>query len=442
MDYREAYQAAIAAGLRPTTREAAQKYGEPEYWEQTRPVLQDTAREVVLPGPVNFAYRKAIGEPLNAWDAADFIPGVAAIGGGIKAVKGAAKGAKAAKAVAKAGDAGGGSRLGRTLGIEDWQNSGWIGPKGELIEASGDIHPETFRKAFNLPAAMTDEEVLETAYKQGYIRRHTGGGEIAIEGRGMNPAQLATLRRINRNNADVPVMWDLGDEFGEGIDGLTKAVHKRGITERYANVAKAGKGLDMSDAARMARADELYPIGGYHGTGTEWYKEADAAFDPKKLGSVTNAPDAKAGAFFFHNEPVISAQYAKEAAMRVGDRGKGYVFPARLRMQKPHEIDMGGAAYNERTFAQIIKDAKAAGKDGVIFRNVDDSLHTRTGMGDGSTTGIVYAVFDPAQIRRLEAAFDPKQANSPRLLASIGGALIVGAGAAGMSATEPASDAR
>lgn len=78
------------------------------------------------------------------------------------------------------------------------------------------------------------------------------------------------------------------------------------------------------------------------------------------------------------------------------------------------EVDAGvfGGNFNAIIYDQLLRDAKAAGQPGLIVRNVIDSPY---GASDPST---VAAVFDPSNIRSVNAAFDPAKADSSFLLAS------------------------
>ena len=77
------------------------------------------------------------------------------------------------------------------------------------------------------------------------------------------------------------------------------------------------------------------------------------------------------------------------------------IYPAYLDMKNPEVFDAGGKSYTEieDTLTNIIKKAKKAGKDGVIFKNLDD-VPGRTG-----TPADHYVVFEPGQVK--SAISDP-----------------------------------
>jgi hypothetical protein len=71
-------------------------------------------------------------------------------------------------------------------------------------------------------------------------------------------------------------------------------------------MARKASALPMDEASRMARAKELgFALEGYHGTGADI-----RAFDPNKLGSLTNAGSAKRG-FFFADDAETPNHYAR-----------------------------------------------------------------------------------------------------------------------------------
>ena len=243
--------------------------------------------------------------------------------------------------------------------------------------------------------------------------------------------------------------------------------------------AKMGFGgpskLPMDEASRMARAREQgfdvdTPL--YHGTANE--------FDEFSKQLHASSPDARE-AFFFTTNPTIASDYAAEAARAKTSRGLANdpeysaliakskkaearkeraitpwgkksaesdhfaamserqqmrteknvggenVVPVYARLRNP-KIVTGLTRHNPETFTKILRDAKAAGHDGVIFKGYDDAIFGK-GFGEGDT----YAIFDPQNIRSKFASFDPSQSGSSKLLAGMPArtpeAVGVGAGA-------------
>ena len=200
-------------------------------------------------------------------------------------------------------------------------------------------------------------------------------------------------------------------------------------------------GLDMSDAARMARAKEMgfddktY----YHGTNQNFEE-----FDPSKfkgrsttrVGSEVNVNKYPA---FAENERV-SEFFANKARTPPGVLYPGSkIIPTKLKMENPLIVDMNKVpdhlrfesqkAYDSDSIVhdialikeQSLKKAIDGGNDGVIFKNGYDF---RPYSGD-----IVFPL-KMENIRSVDAAFDPAKKDSSNILAgaaTIGG---IGAGAA------------
>ena len=75
------------------------------------------------------------------------------------------------------------------------------------------------------------------------------------------------------------------------------------------------------------------------------------------------------------------------------------IMPLYLSIQNPLVFDFGGASYRERSYADLLKEAKENGHDGAIFRNTADP-----------TPGDVFVAFNPKQIKSAignNGKFDP-----------------------------------
>jgi hypothetical protein len=182
------------------------------------------------------------------------------------------------------------------------------------------------------------------------------------------------------------------------------------------------------------------PLVVYHGTDSDV-----EAFDPAKQGEATDAPSARMG-FFFAADPAVASSYASspnfykdDAFGRVANKltrgwyekaneallrklglrsvagGGENVLPVHLKIERPFEFDMKGQEYRERSFAEIIDQAKRDGHDGVIIRNTFDE-----GFEEGGAKMTdVYVAFAPTQIKSAignRGTFDP---NDPRISFSI-----------------------
>lgn len=140
------------------------------------------------------------------------------------------------------------------------------------------------------------------------------------------------------------------------------------------------------------------PMVVYHVTGRD--------FDTFRTeGNATTTGDRLDAAFFTRG-----ADYAQEyAAVKREAGGAPSTVPAFLALRNPLEVDAPTSSFSDpRAEASIIKQAREAGHDGVIFRSPD---------GDA-----FYAAFDPKQVKSAignSGKFDP---NSPSLTDSIGAA--------------------
>jgi len=106
------------------------------------------------------------------------------------------------------------------------------------------------------------------------------------------------------------------------------------------------------------------------------------------------------------------------------------VYPVHLKMQNPFEYDFQGGDRVE-SFAALLDKARANGHDSAIFRNVRDPLHNN-----------VHVVFEPNQIRSVNADFNPEYRDSPNLLAGIAGAMpYAGATAAALAGVTGSQEA-
>lgn len=176
---------------------------------------------------------------------------------------------------------------------------------------------------------------------------------------------------------------------------------------------KAGK-LDMSEAARMARAREMgfmtdMPV--FHGTNKDIPE-----FSLERGGEVSRSPVGKQGVSL-STDPETASEFANQA----GGEGQN-VIQAYHRASKPARIELDGTETNLEISATV-QDAWDQGFDAIKFDNYT------TPKGEKGRSFVL--VRDPNQIRSVNAAFDPAKKDSPNLLASI---LPAAAGVGGTAA--------
>lgn len=170
------------------------------------------------------------------------------------------------------------------------------------------------------------------------------------------------------------------------------------------------KGLDMSPDGRAMRAREQgYNTEKvlYHGTGRDF-----KAFDPK---AKSDWVDTAGGDIYLTDHPSVASEYAMES------RGSANVLPVYTKTQNPMVVNLGGKLANDAKTKELVTQAKALGHDSLVLENARDGVRS---AGPASN---ITVVFDPANIRSVNAAFDPDMAASPMLSAGLkGGGLRYG----------------
>lgn len=164
--------------------------------------------------------------------------------------------------------------------------------------------------------------------------------------------------------------------------------------------------LDMSHAARMQRADEMgfHPATFYHGTVGDF-----PLFDLAKGGQVSASRVGSQGVSVTPSTGVAN-EFANLASSKSG--GNGSVMPLRARLGKVGSVSLDGSEKNlevATTLSSVFKN----GYDTVVLKNYSTP--------GGSKGNVVLVVKDPAQLRSVNAAFDPEKINSPNLLYANGG---------------------
>lgn len=109
---------------------------------------------------------------------------------------------------------------------------------------------------------------------------------------------------------------------------------------------------------------------------------------------VNKAMEVEGAIFFTTNEDVAS-QYTYERAYGdiISDQPLGDITTAKLRIENPLEYKSKGRVVDAIEMGRAIDFAKANNHDGVVIRNIDDSIGMTGDMGD------VYVVFNSNQIK-------------------------------------------
>jgi hypothetical protein len=142
------------------------------------------------------------------------------------------------------------------------------------------------------------------------------------------------------------------------------------------------------------------------------------------------ADDAERKGNFDEAEALTRAAEAKERDIaKNGGRGAN-IMPIYVR-GRFKTVDMEGAKYDptDTPLTELAQQAKKEGFDGLRLQNFSDE----GGWGQYNPTDHVL-VFNPSNIRSVNAAFDPASKESANILAGVG---AVGAGAAMTGAIRP-----
>lgn len=91
----------------------------------------------------------------------------------------------------------------------------------------------------------------------------------------------------------------------------------------------------------------------------------------------------------------------------------GNVMPVALRYENPMVYDFKGEAYREKSYNDLVEEAKRKGHDALILKNTFDA-----GAGPAKLVD-VGVVFEPNQIRSKFAAFDPTRTKEADILAGV-----------------------
>lgn len=123
------------------------------------------------------------------------------------------------------------------------------------------------------------------------------------------------------------------------------------------------------------------PLTVYHGTSSDF-----DTFQPRnKAVDTLFEKDFENDVYFFSNNPETASQYAESTGMNGAN-----IIPVKLSMENPYIIDRGGKGYRDSFMSAWIKQAKDAGHDGLIVKNMKDL---------GQESGTQFAVFSPTQIK-------------------------------------------
>ena len=201
-------------------------------------------------------------------------------------------------------------------------------------------------------------------------------------------------------------------------DGDMLTLLRKDARPPYPEKSSPRQAPPTDEGARMERAraqgfDVDTPL--YHGTPEG---RGFDAFDPKKEGS--NYGKKTRGAYFTTSKGNASTYSGYE------DHG---IVEAYIRPGKQLVLDWDGPfnapRHGYKSTDEAIRKAQSKGYDSVRIRNVQDTGFYGAGAGSRAEMADTVVVFDPKNIRRTDAQFDPSQEGSSRLLAGVGGGFVL-----------------
>jgi hypothetical protein len=173
----------------------------------------------------------------------------------------------------------------------------------------------------------------------------------------------------------------------QGTDNAITSVDRMAIAQRNAAlpVSEGGLGLPANNTAAQRAEAMGFDMAMFHGTDTPIIE----SFDPQMTKIIKG--------IFSSNNPKTASKYAEEAGLKKRAKAMGMesspnVLPLLIKSESHKRIP--------KFDVKTIND----------FRNNENKGVYRDEMG-------VAVTFDPTQIRSRFAAFDPKQINSPNILA-------------------------
>lgn len=209
----------------------------------------------------------------------------------------------------------------------------------------------------------------------------------------------------------------------ENVDTAEKALALPAVErEKYLNALDEAFGPKEKRAADMGFGPDTW----YHGT-----KKNINEFDLSKAGQASASVNEPA--VFLSSSPKIASDYSvfnsdifdpKQVADSIGSN----VMPVRVKGSTiTNDI-------NEYSPGKVRSALRKAGDENVHFKNMSDTLLDDAEDIGASTLGVK----NPANIRSVNAAFDPRFKNSKKILAGAAGAGILGAATLGGDQAEAA----
>ena len=227
---------------------------------------------------------------------------------------------------------------------------------------------------------------------------------ILIASSDLTPADIAAIARAN-----ALAVAESGAQAGEGWLSLSSA----GDQTLTAAFKRWFAGSIVTDAKGN-------PLVVYHGSPDLRFINQDGTFKSQKDRAGFGRSEQ---AHWFTPSLATAKSYADERRAFDYQNAEGGTVAAFIKLENPLIVDAGGANWRDaqrrgRT-SDVIEEARAAGHDGVVIRNVKDNYNNDTKTRPTDT----YVVFDSTQIKSATentGAFDPENPDIRRSRAAIG----------------------
>lgn len=223
---------------------------------------------------------------------------------------------------------------------------------------------------------------------------------MALEALGLKGARYASKGRAAYEMGDIGTQ---ASKYGGKQRGAVG-----GITPQDALKELEARGIDMSTDARLQRAKEM----GFD-TDQVYYHGTDRDFSEFKSIGERDYGHYGQG-YYFAPDPFTSNYYAESAAKVRGGAPTSY--PVRLKYKKPYYLDEftdEPQALQAGQDPKFTENLKKKGYDAVIRRSIDRDSSTGEIL-DEYLEEIV--VFEPSQIRSINASFNPEHIDSGDLI--------------------------
>jgi hypothetical protein len=268
-----------------------------------------------------------------------------------------------------------------------------------------------------------------------------------------DPDVINMLKNLGKSDAEIAAMNKVSME-GHGAHTASgyaqlggdreyrEAMRLASIAEQKRNWPEYEKQMQIAENVALSKNNQLQLLTAKHGEARDtmlskiqdsWYNKPMS----QKEAEASDAEFKKLMGYGWYNNPTQVDTVKKELINRLGkdkaasaikaiDNYKSVVaerlaaesnsganvMPVALRYKNPMYYDFKGSAYRDQTYSDLVKEAKAKGHDALILQNTYDP-----GAGTAKLVD-VGVVFDPSQIRSKFAKFDPKDINSPDILAA------------------------